>query len=139
MVIRSCIPLRFRLLHLYLDVKPQKNKSKFVKNELYFTVYPPRKKLVIFAKMTKIMCNIKIRTVSLFYKKHVKFPKNVFWQMRTICTCGVHVMYSAPFLCITPVAWWFTIKKQSKMSDILSKFLPGGPPGKFVLFPKIVH
>ena len=65
-------PLHFCLLPRIIDVKQQKNKSQFVKNELHSPTCLPRKKMGIFAKMTKIVHSINIRTVSLFYKKGVK-------------------------------------------------------------------
>ena len=77
----TCTILLFWLLHLMLDVKQQKNKSKFVKRLSISRRNLPRKKMDIFAKMTKIIHNIMIRTVSLFCKKCTKFAKNIFCQM----------------------------------------------------------
>ena len=61
-------PMHFCLLPRIMDVKQQKNKSQFVKNELHSPTCPPRKKMGIFAKMTNIVHSINIRTVSLFCK-----------------------------------------------------------------------
>ena len=40
---------------------------------------------------------------------------------------GEPVVYIIPFLCVNPITWQFTTKKQPKMDDILFKFLPGDP------------
>ena len=78
MVTELIVSPTFCLLHLLLDDKQQQNKSQFGKNDIYFPTYTPRKKLVLFAKMTKIIRNIKIRTVSFFCKKCAKFSKSIF-------------------------------------------------------------
>ena len=114
-----------------------KNKPKFVKTGYIFPMGSPRKKLGIFAKTIKIVHNIKLRTVSLFCKKRVKFAKSLLWQMWTIFNLVWHVIHTPPFLGITPVCWGFTTKKQSKIDDTLSKFLPGGPRGNSYFFWKL--
>ena len=135
----SGIPPHFCTVRLLLDVKQQKNKLKFGKKGTNFPTYSPGKKWSFLQKWQKIVHNITIRTVSLLYKKCVKCAKNIFCQIWSIFNLGEHAVHTPPFLCITSVYWWFTTKKQPKMGDILSKFLPGGTSGKFVLFLKIAH
>ena len=73
-----------------------------MKNDPFFPRDPPpREKLVIFAKMPKIMPNIKIRAGLLFYKKGTKFPKKLFGQSCHIFTLGVQGVSPAPFLAVT--------------------------------------
>ena len=77
----------------------------------FVQIWPPWQKLDILLKMLKITYNIKIRTGALFCKKYTEFSKNIFWQMWPIFSLGEHAVHTTPFLCIIPVAWWFTVKK----------------------------
>ena len=74
-----------------------------MKNGAFFPRGPPGEKLVIFAKMTKILLNIKIRGDSLFYKKCAKFPKKLFDQKQSIFTLDTQTIYTPAFLPVTPV------------------------------------
>ena len=86
-----------------IDGKQSKNRPKIYEKRGTFPRGPPREKLGIFAKMSKIGPNINIRAVSLFCKKCVKFSKKSFWQIWTIFDLGGHVVHNSPFLLITPV------------------------------------
>ena len=88
-----------------------------MKNGALFPGDPPREKLAIFAKMSKIGPNINIRVVSLFYKNCAKFSKNGFWQIWSIFDLGGPDVYSSPFLGVTPVNWWQTTKKQAEICE----------------------
>ena len=90
---RSRTSPQFWPLFLLLDGKQNANARK----TCHLSSWAPLKKMIIFAKLPKIMPSISLQVVSLFCKKCAKFPKKLFDQNRPIFPRGVQVVYTPHF------------------------------------------
>lgn len=97
----------------------------------YFSPWdpPPRQKIFTFAKMTNIRFNIKIRGISLFYKKGVLFPKKFSDKMKQFSPLEVRIYIPHRFCSLARLVGDKQLKNRSKMDEKCGLF-PRDPPGE---------
>ena len=120
-----------------MDDKQQIRKPKFVQNDMYCPTYSPRKKLGIFTKMPKIVCNIKMRAGSLFCKSVQNSRKTFSDKWGQLSTSG-NMLCKFHLFCALPLFLDYLQQKSNrKWVTYCPDFYPGDPRGNSYFFRKL--
>ena len=97
-----CTSSLFYMLQLMFD-NSKKTTENLGKIYHFFPRGPLGENWIFLQKCQKILHNVTLRAITIFYRKHTKLPKNFFGQNMSIFNLGNQFVYTTLFLSVTPV------------------------------------